>query len=779
MISAKREVSELKERVRHLEQSEAKLQSYTQELERLADAHRLAIQATQDVAVFALAKLADSRDPETGEHLTRMRDYAQTLGRHLSEHGPYRSEIDDEFLDSLYRSSPLHDIGKVGISDAILLKPGRLTTEEFETMKRHAAIGATTLREVARTCQSGGFFAMAARIAHYHHERWDGTGYPEGLKGLDIPLEARIVAVADVFDALTSKRVYKLAYTPQRAKSVIEHDAGRHFDPAIVEAFRECYDDFLKIASAGPGESERPATPHAERPRPQAGPQREPAASNHERVLVVASNPADLKTVSEWLATAGYDVIQAADAQQAIARIKQVCPQFVITDWKMPGLSGGDLCRWIRRERLPNQVYTLITTASTDSVDVVRSDQLGADELLAKPVQQRDLLARLRSASRIVQLEDQLRRLAHPDPLTGVPTRQLIDPQMEREWHRSARYRLPLSCLVLDIDHFEVINQMHGQDAGDAVLKIVAQTVLAYSRASDLVCRLAGDRFLVLLGECNETQAVLAGNRLRTAIDNASPCIDGRSMKVTASVGVAQRFSDTPSADVLIELAEQALGAAKQMGRDRTVSYRTLGDARNMARAASELQRRPLEGYTAKDVMSAPILCLRDSDSTQTATKFLVQYRINSAPVVDAEGLLAGILSEKDLICQSPWTDGEGFAIRRIMSADVVCFQEDDSAQEIFDFLAAAAIRRVIIVKAGKPTGVISRGTFLRWLSNRQSASPPGPADASGPRHVKRSDDGDAERAVAANVDQLAAEVCGVLSPSPQIAHDRAHSQPD
>ena len=143
-------------RVQHLEQSEAKLRSYTQELERLADAHALAIEATRDVAVFALAKLADSRDPETGEHLTRIRDYAQTLGRRLSVEGPYTSEVDGEFLETLYRSSPLHDIGKVGISDAILLKPGRLTTDEFEAMKRHAAIGQKRSAKLAARVKTAG-----------------------------------------------------------------------------------------------------------------------------------------------------------------------------------------------------------------------------------------------------------------------------------------------------------------------------------------------------------------------------------------------------------------------------------------------------------------------------------------------------------------------------------------------------------------------------------------------------------------------------------------------
>jgi diguanylate cyclase (GGDEF)-like protein len=483
---------------------------------------------------------------------------------------------------------------------------------------------------------------------------------------------------------------------------------------------------------------------------------------------VVDHHPEDLKSVSQWLAMAGYDVMQASDAGQAIARIKQVCPQFVITDWEMPGLNGGDLCRWIRRERLPHGVYTIITAAPTDSVDVVRSQSLGADELLAKPVQEGELLARLRCASRILQLEDQLQRLAHPDPLTGIPTRQLIDPQIEREWHRAVRYRLPLSCMVLDLDHFERINETHGQDVGDTVLKVVAQTVLACGRASDLACRVTGDRFLVLLVEASETQAALSANRICNAIANACGSIDGKSMRVTASVGVAQRFADTASVDALIDLAEQALRVAKQVGRNRTVTYRELGDTSKLTRAASGLASLPLDGQTAKDVMTAPILCLRENDSVQDAARFLLQYGINSAPVVDSEGQLVGILSEKDLLCQSPWGDSEGLPIRHIMSTDVVSFQEDDSAQEVFDFLVAAVIRRVIIVKGDKPTGVISRGTFLRWVANRRVDRFVGVLGHSGNDYAVRSDDGDPETEVAAKVELLAAEVRDTLSPPPQ-----------
>lgn len=203
--------------------------------------------ATRDVTVFSLAKLAESRDPETGRHLERIRAYSQLLAEHLGQDGPYTAEIEDDFLDNLYRSSPLHDIGKVGIPDAILLKPGRLSANEFRIMQRHTAIGADALGDVARYSDAGGFLTMAAEIARHHHERWDGSGYPDGVCEQDIPLPARIVALADVYDALTSVRVYKSAFDPCVSRQMIEEQEGKHFDPETVEAFRACQNDFLTV----------------------------------------------------------------------------------------------------------------------------------------------------------------------------------------------------------------------------------------------------------------------------------------------------------------------------------------------------------------------------------------------------------------------------------------------------------------------------------------------------------------------------------------------------
>jgi putative two-component system response regulator len=239
----------LRETMKSLWTANGRIQQFNSELEMLVGERTQEVVATRDIAVFALAKLADSRDPETGEHLDRMREYCRILAEQLAQVGPYRDEIDEESIRDIYRSSPLHDIGKVGIPDAILLKPGRLTDEEFDVMKTHSEIGAEALREASQTSECGGFLGMATLIARHHHERFNGSGYPDGLAGFDIPLAARIVALADVYDALTSARVYKAAFDTATARRMIEEQRGEHFDPAVVDAFLQREDDFLRVVA--------------------------------------------------------------------------------------------------------------------------------------------------------------------------------------------------------------------------------------------------------------------------------------------------------------------------------------------------------------------------------------------------------------------------------------------------------------------------------------------------------------------------------------------------
>lgn len=202
---------------------------------------------TRDIVIFSLARLVESRDSETGHHLERIRHYSKTLAITISKSDNPPKEIDGLFLDNIFLTSPLHDIGKVGIPDYILLKPGRFDDEEFEIMKRHSRIGFDTLNEALKRYPKADYLCMSAEIALSHHEKFDGTGYPDGLKGEEIPLSARIVALADVYDALVSKRIYKEAYPHDKAKSIIEQERGKHFDPMVVDAFLSCKEEFIEI----------------------------------------------------------------------------------------------------------------------------------------------------------------------------------------------------------------------------------------------------------------------------------------------------------------------------------------------------------------------------------------------------------------------------------------------------------------------------------------------------------------------------------------------------
>ena len=216
---------------------------------RVADGDGI-VETAHEATAFALAKLIEMRDPGTGAHLERVRAYVRLLATHLASTARYRATITDRFVDTLYAASPLHDLGKIAIADGILLKPGKLTPEEFALMKRHTTIGARTLRETSRRAGGNPFLEIGHELALYHHERWDGAGYPFGLARAQIPLGARIVALADVYDALTSQRCYKRAFSHAEARAYIVAEAGRHFDPELVEAFVERERDFIRIRAA-------------------------------------------------------------------------------------------------------------------------------------------------------------------------------------------------------------------------------------------------------------------------------------------------------------------------------------------------------------------------------------------------------------------------------------------------------------------------------------------------------------------------------------------------
>ena len=203
----------------------------------------------QDLTINALAEVAETRDNETGNHIRRTQEYVYILAHRLQLHPSFASFLTNKVVELMTKSAPLHDIGKVGIPDHILLKPGKLTEEEWAIMKTHSMLGATSIERALRNADRRlDFLDMAMQIAHYHHEKWDGSGYPEGLKEDAIPIPARLMALADVFDALVTRRVYKPPMSYKQAKEIIVAERGRHFDPDVADAFLHSFDEFVTVA---------------------------------------------------------------------------------------------------------------------------------------------------------------------------------------------------------------------------------------------------------------------------------------------------------------------------------------------------------------------------------------------------------------------------------------------------------------------------------------------------------------------------------------------------
>ncbi len=231
-----------------LNRARRQLAFQNQQLEEKVCERTAELSRTKDVAIYCMASLAETRDAETGKHILRTQNYVRTLALGLKDHPRFRDYLSDEIIDMLYKTSPLHDIGKVGVPDQILLKPGKLDPDEWEEMKLHTVYGHDSLLRAEQVLGTTDFLQMAREIAYTHHEKWDGSGYPRGLKGDEIPVSGRLMAVADVYDALISFRVYKKAIPHVEAVDIIRGSSGSHFDPDVVEQFLVQQEEFRQIA---------------------------------------------------------------------------------------------------------------------------------------------------------------------------------------------------------------------------------------------------------------------------------------------------------------------------------------------------------------------------------------------------------------------------------------------------------------------------------------------------------------------------------------------------
>ena len=375
------------------------LKQYQDHLEQLVRERTRRLELTQAVTIESLATLAEYRDPETGGHIKRTQNYVKVLAKQLKEHPRFRDELNDEVIELLYMSAPLHDLGKIAVPDHILLKPGKLTDEEFEEMKKHTNYGHDALWITEQKLGEDSFLRHAREIAYTHQEKWDGSGYPSGLKGDEIPISGRLMALADVYDALISKRVYKPPFPHEKAVQIIVEGKGRHFDADVVDAFVELENTFRNIALSFADNDE-------ERQMLSAGKDfKKDKNRSFKAILLVEDNEINLEIMHSQLTSMGYKVDTAVHGKDALAKFQQKKYDAILTDIEMPEMDGYALATEIRRIEDASEQPTpiLAITASEFDLNEERAKSLGFSGYMLKPLEVDVLEKKLADLSHINQ----------------------------------------------------------------------------------------------------------------------------------------------------------------------------------------------------------------------------------------------------------------------------------------------------------------------------------------------------------------------------------------
>lgn len=352
----------------------------SEEIEEIVDKKTIELSEVQSVMIETLGTLAEYRDPETGGHIKRTQNYVKALAIQLKKNLKYKNLLSDENIELIYLSVPLHDIGKVGIRDEILLKPGKLTPKEFEIMKMHTVFGHETLELAERKLKNNSFLRFANEVAYTHQEKWDGTGYPRGIKGEEIPLIGRIMALADVYDALISKRIYKRAMTHEEAKKIIIDGRGSHFDPDIVDAFLIVEETFKNIAFIYSDADYSVMIDNLKEKR---------FPKDIKNILLVEDSKLMLTIFYNQLKSFGYNVILADDGDKAINIFMNYNDiDLVITDLDMPKITGYELVKLIRDSKKKNCKSVLVFALTATNFDLTRKEieDFGFNDFMLKPL---------------------------------------------------------------------------------------------------------------------------------------------------------------------------------------------------------------------------------------------------------------------------------------------------------------------------------------------------------------------------------------------------------
>jgi len=440
------------------------------------------------------------------------------------------------------------------------------------------------------------------------------------------------------------------------------------------------------------------------------------------KVLIVDDDPAMLRILTVQLKLGGYEVFAANTSRRALELVKLEQPEYLITDWDMPEMDGLELCRRARQLDLPHYLYVVFLSGRSGDENLVAAIDAGADDFLSKPLRQPELLARLTAGARVLQLESRLSKLAAQDALSGLLLRRPFNGFLDKEWHRSRRFQLPLSVVMLDIDHFKQVNDTHGHPAGDEVIRTVSRLIQQQARECDVVCRYGGEEFCVLLPETNEVSATVWAEQLRSKIAGTTIAIGNTTTQVTVSLGVAEMLVDLEDKDQLLALADQCLITAKRNGRNLVVSDRGAfkDDASDDLGTIGCSSRNVL----AREAMIPTTHSLRPDWTLVRGASHLLRHLVSSVPVINKQGDLLGIVSEKDVLNIAHQSDATNQCVADVMRCDVITYEETASLSQILSFLSRSSLRSVVITSDGKPSGLITRASLIRWfLSNSWSSS--------------------------------------------------------
>jgi diguanylate cyclase (GGDEF)-like protein len=411
-----------------------------------------------------------------------------------------------------------------------------------------------------------------------------------------------------------------------------------------------------------------------------------------------------------------YEIDSAFQGEEAVELLRQALREgrpyaVAFVDIRMPpGLDGIQTIRQLWE--CDPELLVVICSAYSDYAweDIIR--ELGRTDrflVLRKPfehIEVRQCAAALSERWMI----------ARTDALTELLNRRAFQEQLHREWTYSVRHDLPLCCVMLDIDYFKNINDRLGHSVGDQVLRTIARQILSSKQPGDVVCRYGGEEICLLLPNTSEEEGCRRAETLRQAVFQMPLAIDQTAVRLTASFGVAATTGGSLSEIELVDQADAAMRQAKQAGRDRVARWSEYGTSADAARVRDYAAL--FENIVGRDLMTQNVVCARQDMSASQAADVFLKSGMTSLPVVDTEGRLTGVVSETDLLEAAGTESGWSTKIGQLMTTRVIQFEPSDSAQVIFDFLCRVQMRRVIIVENERPVGVVTRGSFVRWIRN-------------------------------------------------------------